>query len=98
VIHEHLAHGAAGDVEEVRAVREGHAGLVHELEPRLVHELGGLQGVSGPLSPHERTGNPTKLRVGGFEEGLLGGRGTASHLPQEAGDIGQPRPAHAFFP
>ena len=53
VIDEDLAHGAGGDVQKVHPVGPGDPGLVNQLEPGFVYELGGLERVTGAFVPHQ---------------------------------------------
>ena len=53
VIHEDLPHGAAGDVEKVRAVRPIDSRLIDQLQPGIVDELGGLKRVARTLTPYQ---------------------------------------------
>jgi hypothetical protein len=69
----------------VRAVGPFDAGLIHEFQPRVVHQLGGLQGVPRPLAPHQRARDSAELRVRGVEYGLECRGRTTARVGQQAG-------------
>jgi hypothetical protein len=54
----------------MRAVGPLDAGLINEFQPRVVHQLGGLQGMARPFAPHQRPRDSAELRIGGVEYGL----------------------------
>jgi hypothetical protein len=62
VVHEDAAHHSGGQGKEVAAVADLDPG-VGQLEPRLVHERGGLKGVGTPLAPHGQPGLTPELIV-----------------------------------
>ena len=98
VIDEDLAHGAAGDIQEMHAVGPGDARLVDQLEPGVVNELGGLQRVVGTLAAHQRPGDPAELLVGGGEQRLLGRRRPGSAVRDEFGEIWRRQIVHGGVP
>ena len=73
MVDQGLAHGLGGGGEEVAPVLgldEGPA--IEQADHRLVDQGAGLQGVVGPLAPHEAGGHPTQLTVGGADQPVLG--------------------------
>ena len=63
VIDQHVAHRARGDRVEVRAAAPVDALERHELEERLVHELGGGERVANPFAPQAAPGHAPQLLV-----------------------------------
>ena len=45
---------------------------IEQADNRLVDQSAGLQGVVGPLAPHEAGGHPTQLTVDGADQPVLG--------------------------
>jgi hypothetical protein len=73
VIDEDLAHGAGG-VQKVHPVGPGDPGLVDQLEPGVVYELGGLERVTGAFVPHQGARDAAKLIVRRRKQRFLGCR------------------------
>ena len=63
VVQQHAPHHLRGDGEELRAALPARVVLVAEPQPRLVHERGGLEGVSLALAAQRELRLPAKLRV-----------------------------------
>jgi hypothetical protein len=59
VIDQKAAHHPRPDGDEVGPALPARAGLVDQLEVGLVHERGGLEGVSGALAAHIGAGQPS---------------------------------------
>ena len=94
VVDEHLPHRAPRDVQEVHAIDPGDAGLIDELEPRVVNQLGGLEGVARTLAPHQRAGNAPQLVVGGREQRFPGCRRPGSAVREEVRQVGRRQIVH----
>ncbi len=88
VIDEDLPHGAAGNVEEVDAIGPGDAGLIDQLEPGVVNELGWLQRMTGPFAAHQRTGDAAQFLVGGREQRLMRRGGTRAAIRDKVREVG----------
>ena len=74
--HEDAAHGVGGSAEEVGAVLPTAVPATDELQPSLMHQRGGLQGLPVLLARHACGSQPAQLLIDQRQE-LLGGEALA---------------------
>jgi hypothetical protein len=60
MVHQDVAHQSRHR-QELGPVLPVHMGLIHQLQVRLVHQSGGLQGVALALHPHVMAGDTPQL-------------------------------------
>lgn len=68
MVDEETSHGVGADSEKMSAALPARAFLIGELEVRLVHQGGGLQGMTGFLLGEESAGDESKLIIDKGEE------------------------------
>jgi hypothetical protein len=63
VVHEDVAHGSGRDAEKVGSVLPTHAVFVNQSNEGLIDQGGGLERVTGSLTPKVVAGQSPELRI-----------------------------------
>src|SRR5687768_15699877 len=86
MVEQHAAQHLCGDGEELNAALPPRIMLVAETEPRLVHESGGLERMSGLFATQRDLRLTPELRVYDLHQRLARLGVTGAPCPQELGD------------